>query len=122
MQVTHMCWEFFQPLFADQRPPMTSLGLGVTTALGNNSSWEAIMSSTLIFYCSTHFFASSKLCCCTREGTFLDNTLRGEIDCLACFPSWGTSDLFLLALLLDFLPPALVLDQLFFPSFCSVCR
>jgi hypothetical protein len=122
MQVTHISWDFFQPLFDDQRPPMTNLGLGATTALGNLSSWEARMSSTLIFHSAAHFFASSKLCRCTREGTFSDNTLRGGIDCLACCLSWGTSDIFLLALLLDLLPLALVLDLLFFPSFCSVHR
>jgi hypothetical protein len=80
MQVMHMCWKFFQPLFADQRPPMTNLGLGATTALGNLSSLEAIMSLTLIFHSAAHLFASSKLCCYTREGTFSDNTLRGGID------------------------------------------
>jgi hypothetical protein len=87
MQVTHICWEIFQPFFADQRPSMTNLGLGATTALGNLLSWKAKTSSTLIPYSSAHFCAIFNFCPYTREETFSDNTLRGGIDCLACCPS-----------------------------------
>jgi hypothetical protein len=47
--------------------------------LGNNSSWEARTSSTLIPHSAAHFFASSIFC---YWGTCLDNTLSGGIDSL----------------------------------------
>jgi hypothetical protein len=92
----------------------------------NSHGKPLVLGSQNVFKTHTPFIRPllcySKLCPCTREGTFSDNTLRGGINCLACCPSWGTSDLFLLVLVLDLLPLVLVRDLLFFPSFCNMRR
>jgi hypothetical protein len=84
MQVTHICWEIFQLLFADQRPSHDKFRLRGYHSLGKPLVLEARMSSTLIPHSAAHFSAISKFCPCTREEIFSDNILRGGIDLAYC--------------------------------------
>jgi hypothetical protein len=57
MQVTHICWEIFQPLFADQRPPHDKFRLRGYNSLGK----PLVLGSQNVF--NTHILFSRPLLC-----------------------------------------------------------